>query len=163
MVSLYGFKVLIDKIRQKIIRWQLWMAIILIAGLAYPVYFMIRYHPYQYVYFNFLAGSSMSTIKENYEMDGWGVAVKDALTYILKTDPSSRINVSLFDPQPQGYYMLSFADRRRLRINSNADLPNYILTTYRFYPIKTVTQGEVYYSIKVGDAAILTIYKLHGK
>jgi len=160
LVSLYGFEFLIHKIRQKIIRWQLWMAIILVAGLAYPVYFMIRYHPYQFVYFNSLAGPSMSTIKENYEMDGWGVAVKDALAYILKTDTSSRINVILFDRQPQGYYMLPLADRSRLRINSDSDLPSYILTTYRNYPSKVVTTGTVYYSINVGNAAILTIYKL---
>jgi hypothetical protein len=162
LISLYGFKFVIDKIRQKILilRWQFWTAIILVAGLAYPVYFMIRYHPYEYVYFNFLAGPSMSAIKENYELDGWGVSVRDGLEYILKNDSSSRINVILYDGQPQGYYMLSLADRNRLRINSDADLPNYILTTYRYYPSKMVTQGKVYYSIKVGNTAILTIYKI---
>ncbi len=163
LVSLYGFKCLIDKIRQKNLRWQLWTAIILVAGLAYPVYFMVRYHPYEYVYFNFLAGPRMSDIKENYELDGWGLSVKDGLEYILKNDSSSRIYVSLFDGQPQGYYMLPLSDRGRLKVNSDAGLPTYIVTTFRYYPQQIVTKGKIYYSIKVGDAAILTIYKIPRK
>ncbi len=164
LVSLYGFKYLIDKIRQKTLRWQLWTAIILVAGLAYPVYFMARYHPYEYVYFNFLAGPSMSAIKENYELDGWGLSVRDGLEYILKTDASNRIYVWIFDDQPQGYYMLSLSERGRLKVNSDTGgAPTYILTTYRYYPQKTVTQGKLYYSIKIGDAAILSIYKLPKK
>jgi hypothetical protein len=163
LISLYGFKFIIDKIRPKIFRWQLWTGIFLVAGLAYPVYFMIRYHPYEYVYFNFLAGPSMSVVKENYELDGWGVSVRDGLEYILNTDSSSRIGVSLFDGQPQGYYMLPRADQGRLRINSDTEIPTYILTTYRYYPSKKVTKGTVYYSINVGDTAILTIYKLPKK
>ncbi len=86
LISLYGFKFIVDKIRPKIFRWQVWTAIMLVAGLAYPVYFIIRYHPYEYVYFNFLAGPSMSVIKENYELDGWGVSVRDGLEYILNND-----------------------------------------------------------------------------
>ena len=163
LVSLYGFKVMIDKIRQKTLHWQLWTAIILVAGLAYPVYFMARYHPYEYVYFNFLAGPRMSDIKENYELDGWGVSVRDGLKYILNTDSSSRIYVALYECPPQGYYMLPLSDRGRLKVNSDAGLPTYIVTTFRNYPQKKVTQGKVYYSIKVGDAAILTIYKIPRK
>ncbi len=81
----------------------------------------------------------------------------------LITISSSRIGVTLFDGQPQGFYMLPLADQGRLRINSDSEMPTYILTTYRYYPSKEVTKGTVYYSIKVGDAAILTIYKLPKK
>jgi hypothetical protein len=163
LVSLYGFKVLIDKIRQKTLRWQLWTIIILIAGLVYPVYFMIRYHPYEFVYFNFLAGPSMSAVKENYELDGWGLSVRDGLEFILQTDGSNRIYVTLSDGQRQGYYILPLSDRGRLRINSNAGSLNYIITTYRYAPKNLITGANIYYSIKVGDAAILTIYKIPRK
>jgi hypothetical protein len=160
LLALFGFKFLMDKVRRLTLHWRVWMAVILIAGLAYPVYFMIRYHPYQYVYFNFLAGRSMSDIKENYELDGWGVAVRDGLDFILKTDNSNRIIVKLSDGQPAGFYMLPLIDRGRLRFSGS---PEYILTTYRYYPEQVIKSENVYYSIKVGDTAILTIYRVPGK
>jgi hypothetical protein len=124
---------------------------------------MIRYHPYEFVYFNFLAGPSMSAVKENYELDGWGLSVRDGLEFILQTDGSNRIYVTLSDGQRQGYYILPLSDRGRLRINSNAGSLNYIITTYRYAPKNLITGANIYYSIKVGDAAILTIYKIPRK
>ena len=134
LISLYGFKVLIEKIRQKSLHWQLFMAIILIAGLAYPVYFMIRYHPYQYTYFNFLAGSKMSIVKQRFGLDTWGVSVKDGLEYIARTDPSKKITVQELDNFPRSWFVLPEADRNRITMIwvPGAD---YLIFTYH-YPIK---------------------------
>jgi len=158
LVSLFGFKCLIDKIRQKTIRWQLWMAIILVAGLAYPVYFMARYHPYEYVYFNFLAGPRMSDIKENFGLDTWGISVKNGLEYIARIDPAQKINVQIVGNFSEGWLVLPKQDRQRLNITASQP-PDYIIDTYHRYPIEKVTQGKVIYSIKVGDTDILTVYK----
>jgi len=173
LISLCGFKVLIDKIRQKTLRWQLWAAILLIAGLAYPVYFMIRYHPYQATYFNFLAGSKMSIIKDRFILDAWGLSVKDGLEYIAKTDPAQKITVLILGNFRGGWLLLPEPDRQRLNVlypqkgSQGLDLLNsqpsdYIIDTYRRYPIEKVTGGKAVYSIKVGDTDILTVFKMNG-
>ncbi|MGD0005575.1 MAG: glycosyltransferase family 39 protein [Anaerolineaceae bacterium] len=158
LVSLYGFKVIIDKIRQKTLRWQWVTAIILVAGLAYPVYFMVRYHPFQYVYFNFLAGPRMSDIKENFSLDYWGISVRNGLEYIAGIDPAQKINVQIVGNFSEGWLVLPKQDRQRLNITASQP-PDYIIDTYRRYPIEKVTQGKVIYSIRVGDTDILTVYK----
>jgi hypothetical protein len=160
LISVYGFKVLIDKIRQKTLHWQLWATLLLIVGLAYPVYFMIRYHPYQYTYFNFLAGPNMSTIKERFTLDAYGVSVIDGLKYIARTDPAKNINVKIIK-FTAGSFLLPASDQQRLNV-VNPPTPDYIIETYRYYPIQKVTGGEVVYSIKVGDTDILTVYKMNG-
>jgi hypothetical protein len=159
LISLYGFTSLLDKIRKKNQYWRLWTAIILIGGLAYPVYFMIRYHPYQYTYFNFLAGSKMSIIKERFGLDTWGVSTVDGLKYIARTDPGQKIIVRVLD-FPNGKMLLPLSDRQRLIISEDQP-PDYTITTY-YYSINRHIAGKAVYSIKVGDADILTVYKMTG-
>jgi len=169
LVALYGFKFLLDKIRQKNLHWQPVMAILLVTGLAYPVYFMVRYHPYEYVYFNYLAGSKMSIIKDRFGFDAWGVSVMDGLKYIARSDPRSKIYIARTDPSNNnnagtqgtknlGWYVLPPSDRHRL-IFTNDQPPDYIIITYG-HPTDTTPDGMVVYSIKVGDSDILTVYKM---
>jgi hypothetical protein len=160
-MALYGFTILVDKIRQATQRWQLWMAVILVAGLAGPVYFMVRYHPYQYTYFNFLAGAKMSIIKQNFGLDTWGVSTMDGLKYIARTDPRQEISVQLLDNFPRGRFLLPEKDRNRLVITREPPF-DYVITTYH-YPINTPIAGKAVYSIEVGDADILTVYKMNGQ
>ena len=63
---------------------------------------MIRYHPYEYTYFNFLAGSKMSIIKERFGLDAWGVSVMDGLKYIARTDPGQKIYVQVLEISQMG-------------------------------------------------------------
>jgi hypothetical protein len=51
--------------------------------------------------------------------------------------------------------------RSRITLNKNRPI-DYIITTYNLYPIAQVNQGTIYYSIKVGDTDILTVYKMSG-
>ncbi len=167
LVSLYGLKALIDQIRQKTRFWQAATAILLVAGLAYPAYFMVRYHPYQYLYFNPLAGSQMSIIKDRFGLDAWGVSVVDGLKYIARTDSRKQILIARTDPNNhdigiQGDISLAAlllppADRARL-LSANDLPPDYLIITYGHPPDKTPT-GKVVYSIKIGDTDILTVYK----
>jgi hypothetical protein len=161
LFSLFGFKVLTDKIRQKTLYWQWVTAIILVAGLAYPVYFMVRYHPYQNTYFNFLAGSKMSVIKERFALDAWGLSVKNGLEYIARTDPAKTIKVQVIGGYNKSWMVLDKSDRKKMNVTT-FNPPNYIIETYRYYPEKQVTGGKVVYSIQVGDTDILTVYKMDG-
>ena len=49
---------------------------------------MIKDHPHQNVYFNFLAGKNIQT---KFELDYWGLSNKQALEYILKNDSKNII------------------------------------------------------------------------
>ena len=160
LISLYGFVKLLDILKKKFVRWQLWVGVILVLGLAYPVYFMVRYHPYENFYFNFLAGSKMSIVKGRFTLDSWMMTSKDALEYILKTDHTKYITVNFIDGTPRSVFLLPEADQARLIINKE-DQPMYIVDGYRYFPTeKKITGGSIYYSIKIGDTDILTIYKM---
>jgi Dolichyl-phosphate-mannose-protein mannosyltransferase len=52
-------------------------AIILLAGIALPVIEMVRLHPYEYTYFNRIAGG-VSAARGNYMLDYWGLSFKQA-------------------------------------------------------------------------------------
>jgi hypothetical protein len=53
------------------------LAAILTAGIALPVLGMVRLHPYEYAYFNRLAGGVRGA-KPRYMLDYWGLAFKQA-------------------------------------------------------------------------------------
>jgi hypothetical protein len=53
------------------------VAAVFAAGLAVPVYGMVRLHPYEYVYFNPLGGG-LRGADGRYMLDYWGLAFKQA-------------------------------------------------------------------------------------
>ncbi len=159
LISLYGFVKLVEFLKKRHFRWQLWIGAMLVLGLAYPVYFMVRYHPYENFYFNPIAGSNMSVIKQRFTLDSWGMTAKDALEYILETDSTKKITINFLDGTPRSIFLLPQADQARLRINTNSK-PMYLINEYHYYPTKNVTGGSIYYSIKIGNTDILTVYKM---
>jgi hypothetical protein len=52
-------------------------AVILLAGIALPVIEMVRLHPYEYTYFDRIAGG-VSAARANYMLDYWGLSFKQA-------------------------------------------------------------------------------------
>jgi Dolichyl-phosphate-mannose-protein mannosyltransferase len=53
------------------------LAAVFAVGIALPVIGMVRLHPYQYVWFNHLAGG-VRAAQSNYMLDYWGLAFKQA-------------------------------------------------------------------------------------
>jgi len=161
LISLYGFKVLLEKLKERTIRWQIWAGAILVLGLAYPVYFMVRYHPYQYTYFNFLAGTKMSDIKQRFTMDGWGLSVKAGLDFIARTDGRQRILVQVYDGSKFTYNILPKSDRDRLVFTSIS--PEYVIRHYYNDPFDPYAPGKKVFSVKVGDTDIMAVFKVGHK
>ena len=54
---------------------------------------MLKNHPYQYLYFNNLAGNN---ITNNFDLDYWGTSNKSALTYIAAHDKRDKLNIYVF-------------------------------------------------------------------
>ncbi len=162
IISLFGINALIQWLKQKTRFWQITTIIVLLAGLANPVYFMIRYHPFQNVYFNVLAGSKMSVVKERFGFDGWSLSNKQGLEYLLSKIPEGKIRVSSFDSRDfptMDFLTLPRNVRNRFIFDENN--PEYILNCYRYYPEKKVENAEIFYSFMVGDAPVMTIYKVN--
>jgi hypothetical protein len=57
--------------------------VVFVAGLAWPAIGMVRLHPYQYVYFNQVAGG-VSAARPRFMLDYWGLAFKQASEELLE-------------------------------------------------------------------------------
>jgi hypothetical protein len=117
---------------------------------------MIRIHPHEYVYFNFLAGNNT---KDNYELDYYGVSSKQALEYILRTDTASKINITGSSaPQQLNLDYLPLEDRSRIAY-TDIEFADYFINQPRGSQ-QTYNFKDERYSIKVGNANIISVYKL---
>jgi hypothetical protein len=136
------------------------MGVVLLASFGSTIHFMIRYHPHQTVYFNQLAGRNMLTIKHRFELDYWGLSYYQALKYIADNDPSDGIKISV-DNEPGIYntYLLDNSDRSRLIVASDMQGAKYFIGNFRVHPYMYPYTNE-FYSIKIGNAKILVVYKL---
>ena len=132
---------------------------------------LIRNHPYQYVYFNMLAASYA---KENFDRDYWGVSGNDSLDYILEND--SRENISISPPHPSTWYMLNKQDQSRTLWLENplswADFhfqpettinhqysPDYIVPYIHGNIIPDITGYQGIYDIESGGIVLSRLYR----
>tara|TARA_Y100000590_G_scaffold470411_1_gene664660 strand:+ start:2305 stop:3930 length:1626 start_codon:yes stop_codon:yes gene_type:complete len=128
------------------------------------IYVMIKNHPYQNVYFNFLAGKN---IEKKFELDYWGLSNKQAFEYILNNDDKNRIligsagSISLNNSKQ----ILNSKKRNRIHIieNSKADyiIDNYInwRGTYKSKRQEIPDDFIIYKEIFTGGNKIISIYK----
>ena len=159
LISLFEFiKLKFQGLSYKIINVTL--ILVIVFSLINTARFMIRYHPYQNVYFNILAGRDMNEIKNNFELDYWGLSYRKGLEYILKKDRNKIIKVYVANwPGKANAHMLTSDDIKRLLYVKNLEEAKYFLSNYRWhkeeYPLK-----EEYYSIKIDGTKIMVVYKM---
>ena len=87
---------------------------------------MIRIHPWQHDYFNFLVDrTTPNHLRTEYEMDYWALASRGALEYLLQRYPDSKISVRMWWNRHKNLYqnhmILPEADRKRIVFEENAD------------------------------------------
>lgn len=107
------------------------MSLMLIAG------WMIKYHPYQYLYFNIFAGNW----ERNYDVDYWGVAYRRPLENILKKNSSDKVYVfnnmggmswGLWQiPYWQNLPFINELDRNRLDGTRSENCSDFVITSSR--------------------------------
>jgi hypothetical protein len=164
-VSLTGFTWLSLYIRMKFSEMkQRVFVIICLLGLLYPAYFMIKYHPYQNVYFNLFAGKNVS---KKFDLDYWGLSFKEAFEYITSVDTSSVINLNIANVEKTVFFkILKEQDRKRLR-NVPVEEASYYVSNYRlpeefkkYHALQYPYVNEIF-SVKVGSCKIAGVYKLN--
>jgi hypothetical protein len=121
---------------------------------------MIKYHPFQNVYFNILAGKNMSKIKERFELDYWGLSYRKALEYILKNSPNKKIKIFVENyPGLINYLILTEDDQKRIEYVDDLSEAEYFLSNYRWHKEEYPYKNEIY-SIKIDGAKIMVVYRL---
>jgi hypothetical protein len=154
MIVLYGLKYIYIQVKWKMI-FMIFLALIICFNLT----ILIQHHPYENVYFNFLAGNDMKEAKKNFELDYYGVSSKQALEYILKNDPSLKLNICAEQyPQRLNIQYLPIEQRNRIRL-VDLEYADYFICQYRFHRTDYGFKNE-FFSAKVGNAAIMSVFKL---
>ena len=166
-VSITGLEFLFKKFDQK------YLIILIIPFLLYTSYWMIKNHPYQFVYFNTFAGKN---VNKNFELDYWGTSNKNLLDYLIENEPKENIKIYIFSDSP--YYfslpMINAKDRERINFVKTLDEADYLVSNhyYSFGNRKNETDNPIllanklkkkyklFKEIKVDNLPINSIYKI---
>ena len=128
------------------------------------LYWMIKNHPHQNVYFNLIAGKKFNTL---FETDYWGLSNYQSLNYIFKNNKTKTTvaKIGTTDLMLSRNFLTQDA-KDKIEIISNFNEADYIITNYRDWNGKIkdfkslVPQNyEIYYQILVSNIPINTVYK----
>ncbi len=163
---LIGFENILNFIKKDNFKnyFYVFFLIILLFNLSW----IIKNHPYQYSYFNLLAGKD--NLNNKFDIDYHGLSYKQNLEFIIDNDDRDKISVvnnSINKPQ-LFKYSLNKIDRKRFVFNQNIAKPDYIITNYFLDNIEKykkisadVIENEyvLFNEIIVDGNTINTIYK----
>ena len=138
-------------------RVALFIAVVIVLCIISTSYQMIRYHPFQNVYFNTLAGNYVGQL---FELDYWGLSFRQGLEYIVKNDKRPIIELFVYplEPAMNNSIFLEKGDIKRLR-HANIHQADYFMTNYRCQPQPYKLTNEVY-SISIDNKKIMSVFKL---
>jgi hypothetical protein len=148
---------LFDGKLRKMLYWLLTFCI-----LGYYINWIRVNHPYQFSYFNLLAGKE---VRYQFDVDYWGVGNRRALEHLLELDsrPQIRIYPASNTMLEYSFMMLSENIRYRISLAKSIEESDYILTNYRnASPDQDQELTKLYpisYQIKVDSQPIISIYK----
>ncbi len=121
---------------------------------------MVKGHPYQNVYFNVFAGKNAVAIKNNFELDYWGLSYRKALEYILSRDTDKTIKIYAANyPGEINAYMLDPDDRARLVYVRDIKEAKYFLSNYRWHKEEYPCKDE-FYALKANGIKIMVVCRL---
>lgn len=134
-----------------------------VFSLLPTAYFMIKYHPYQNLYFNQLAGRNMEAVKNNFDGDYWALTYRKALEYLVRNDAEPEIAVYTANfPGELFATLLPAQDRQRFSYPEKLEDAKYFISNYRWHEEDYPYQNEVY-AITIGGAKFLSVYRLNSK
>ncbi len=128
------------------------------------LFYMVSNHPFHYVYFNSLVSHDEEYLRKNYDLEYWGISMKQGLDYLCENDSSKTIKVcaTYKGPLDNNLLMLPPDQRKRFVWSSEALQGDYFLTNFRLHP-DDYPSTNIAYDIKVLNSSILCIYAIHPK
>jgi len=124
------------------------------------MWFMIRNHPYQNLYFNALVGGE-GNARNNFEMDYWGLTFREGLEYIAVHDRDAVIPVLFAGGSPENLLILTPKVKSRFSVQTDMDAAKYVLSNYRWQQYDTMPWDNEFYSVKVDGENVMTIFKMY--
>lgn len=154
LIAVYGFIQLIEAIKKKwVVKLISYSAAI---SILFVFVFMIINHPFQNVYFSFLAGKNN---RQNFELDYWGLSYRQGLEYVLANDKSKQINIAAdLGECALNFYIIPIEDRKRLVWQDDQKFADYYLMNFRYHPTD-YNFGQSVFQIKVGKEKIMEVQK----
>jgi hypothetical protein len=144
------------------------ISLAVILSLIWIGTWMIRNHPYQYLYFNILAKNWV----KNFDLDYWGVAYKRPLEKILGLHPDQTVVIfnDMNGKQAWGYwqipywentFLLSRADQERIDGKKSEDCSDFVITSLAGNAHQYSKRKDFYLfdEIKVDGKLIYATYK----
>jgi hypothetical protein len=139
------------------------LLIVIVAGcMTYTGYWMVRWHPYQYLYFNVFAGQ----FAKKFDVDYWAVAYRPLLEKVVGQDKQEKYAIyPLWGIWQVNYFVSSMAlplqDQSRIINDRSEDCSDYIITV----PVGNRKQYlekkefELFDELKVDGQIIYTTFK----
>ena len=160
MIALFGIYYLNLYFKSKLFKVAIYLAIIL--NLTYLAFWNYKFHPHQYVYFNFLFKDKFHN---NFEKDYWGLSNSQSLNYIINNNTQYPIKIATksFSLLETSLFMLNDEDKNKISIVHNIAEAEFVITNYRikhkndFFIDKN--KYKKYYEITVDNIAINTVYR----
>jgi hypothetical protein len=163
--SLSGIVFIINYLKKYLLSSYFYSLVFLI--LIYNFYWIVKNHPFQYAYFNFLAGKNLN---QKFDIDYHGLSYKQNLEYILLKDKREKISIvnNSINKPILFQYSLKKNDRERFIFDQNNKNPDYIITNYYLEKIPKnkkindeiiASKYYIYKQIIVDDVIVNTVYK----
>ena len=139
------------------------LGIVVAIDMIFVVLFIITAHPLENVYFNpIISFQSSEWIRQNFELDYWGLSYRKGLEYIVGSDKSDHVPIVVANnPGNSNSMMLSHADRVRIEYLPVEEInrAKYFVTNYRWHPSE-YSLGTEAYRVEVAGVKVLSVYKL---
>ena len=144
-----------------------YLLIIIFLFLLNTSFWMVKNHPYQFVYFNKFAGKNVGNY---FELDYWGTSNISALSFIAKRDKRNDIKIYVFSDSPY-HFSLLLADKEvqhRIKFVNNLNEADYLVTNHHYQknnPIvlnnKLKKEYKLLKEFKVDEMIINSVYKIN--
>jgi hypothetical protein len=170
ILALYGIRYLIGIInlhKGKIILKALAIGLVLsgVLEITSTIYFMVKYHPYQFAYFNAIGQNQIGS----FETDYYGLTYKDALGYILEVEKKAE-KIEICSPHLAGQINRFYFNEREYSKIVYTDLQSskYFITNpfvssldYAKYKNKEFPYNRPkIFSVNVLNSELVIVYKL---
>jgi hypothetical protein len=116
----------------------------------------IRLHPYQYVYYNSLAGNPTG----KFELDYWAISYREAIEYV-NTVASANVNIMVVGPG-QAADLYARDDLTVLSDDAPTDKPfDYVIVTTRYnFDRKMYPDAKIIYKVERDGMTLVVIKKI---
>jgi hypothetical protein len=162
IIALYGYSGIWQRIKMLRHGKSLSAALvgITLLSLALTAHQMSRYHPYEAIYFNSLAGGSLDEAAKCYDAGDWGLSYRKGFEFLSRHQPTGKIKV--YVATPPGYVnanMLPQGERQRIVFTNESDA-RYILCDLG-NDIRRLAAYEVF-AVQVDGRKISGVYEMAG-